>query len=104
MASSSPRRTSWPGRVAAVPPRAWRGGGADRRPRWGAGGGRRRRPPQAHARFGRRSAVEVVEVVPDSPAADAGLRPEDLLLDVDGQAVERVEDLQRILSAEMIGR
>ena len=78
--------------------------GRVRRAYRGIAGGPRPLPPHARERFGRRSAVEVVEVVPDSPAADAGLRAEDLLLDVDGSPVERVEDLQRILSAEMIGR
>ena len=77
--------------------------GRVRRAYLGIAGGPRPLPPQARTRFGRRSAVEVVEVVPGSPAADAGLRPEDLLLDVAGSPVERVEDLQRLMSAEMIG-
>jgi S1-C subfamily serine protease len=78
--------------------------GRVRRAYLGIAGGPRPLPPQARARFGRRSAVEVVEVMPDSPAADAGLRPEDLVLDVAGARVERVEDLQRLLTAEMIGQ
>src|SRR5205814_2025563 len=61
-------------------------------------------PPQARGRYGRRSAVEVVEVVEQSPASRAGLRAEDLLLEVDGLPIERVEDLQRLLTAERIGR
>jgi serine protease Do len=77
--------------------------GRVRRAYLGIAGGPRPLPPQARERFGRRSAVEVVEVVPDSPAAAAGLRPEDLVLDVAGAPVERVEDLQRVLTAEMIG-
>jgi S1-C subfamily serine protease len=78
--------------------------GRVRRAYLGIAGGPRPLPPQARSRFGRRSAVEVVEVVPGSPAAEAGLRAEDLLLDVSGSPVERVEDLQRLLTAEMIGR
>jgi S1-C subfamily serine protease len=78
--------------------------GRVRRAYLGIAGGPRPLPPQARARFGRRSAVEVVEVMPDSPAAKAGLRPEDLVLDVAGAPVERVEDLQRLLGAEMIGQ
>jgi S1-C subfamily serine protease len=78
--------------------------GRVRRAYLGIAGGPRPLPPQARTRFGRRSAVEVVEVVPDSPAAEAGLRAEDLLLEVSGTPVERVEDLQRLLTAEMIGR
>ena len=78
--------------------------GRVRRAYLGIAGGPRPLPPQARTRFGRRSAVEVVEVVPDSPADNAGLRPEDLLLDVGGEPVERVEDLQRLLGADKIGR
>jgi S1-C subfamily serine protease len=78
--------------------------GRVRRAYLGIAGGPRPLPPQARTRFGRRSAVEVVEVVPGSPAAEAGLRAEDLLLEVSGSPVERVEDLQRLLTAEMIGR
>ena len=39
-----------------------------------------------------------------TPADKAGLRAEDLLLEVSGSPVERVEDLQRLLTAEMIGQ
>jgi S1-C subfamily serine protease len=78
--------------------------GRVRRAYLGIAGGPRPLPPQARNRFGRRSAVEVVEVVPGSPAAEAGLRAEDLLLEVSGSPVERVEDLQRLLTAEMIGQ
>jgi serine protease Do len=46
----------------------------------------------------------VIDVVPGSPADAAGLRPEDLLVSVDAVPVERVEDLQRLMSSELIGR
>ena len=49
------------------------------------------------------SCVEVVEVVDDSPADRAGLRPEDLILEVNGTPTSRVEDLQRLMVAELIG-
>jgi S1-C subfamily serine protease len=52
----------------------------------------------------RQSGVEIVEVVPGSPAAAAGLRPEDLVLDVDGVAIESARDLQRLMAAERIGK
>jgi serine protease Do len=65
----------------------------------GIAGGGRPLPP----RFGRRGGVEVVEVVPDSPAAGAGLRAEDLLLAVNGAAVEDVSDLLRALTGDLIG-
>jgi S1-C subfamily serine protease len=38
------------------------------------------------------------------PAAAAGIRPEDLILDVDGVPRASVDDLQRIMTGEVIGR
>ena len=60
-------------------------------------------PPQARELAARRTCIEVVEVVPDSPAGEAGIRPEDLILEVDGVPLTRVEDLQRLMVAELIG-
>jgi S1-C subfamily serine protease len=77
--------------------------GRVRRAYLGIAGGPRPLPPQARALASGDSCVEVVEVVPGSPAAYAGLRPEDLILEVDGMRVERVEDLQRLMVAERIG-
>jgi S1-C subfamily serine protease len=41
--------------------------------------------------------------VEGSPAAAAGLRPEDLIVEVDGTPVEGVDDLQRLMAGERIG-
>jgi S1-C subfamily serine protease len=78
--------------------------GRVRRAYLGIAGGPRPLPPHARERYGRRSAVEVVEIVPESPAARAGLRAEDLLLELNGTALTRVEDLQRLLAADLIGK
>jgi S1-C subfamily serine protease len=78
--------------------------GRVRRAYLGIAGGPRPLPPHARSRYGRRSAVEVSEVVPDSPAERSGFRGEDLLLEVDGTPIERVEDLQRLMTAELIGK
>jgi S1-C subfamily serine protease len=78
--------------------------GRVRRAYLGIGGGMRPLPPRVAARIGRRRGVEIVDVVPGSPAALAGLRPEDLILSVDGKPVERVDDLQRLMVGETIGR
>ena len=43
-------------------------------------------------------------MVPGSPAAAAGLRTGDLILDVDGHAVADAGDLQRLMLDEAIGR
>jgi S1-C subfamily serine protease len=77
--------------------------GRVRRAYLGIAGGARPLPPQARAQSARDTCVEVVEVVPGSPAELAGLRPEDLILEVDGTPIERVEDLQRLMVAELIG-
>jgi S1-C subfamily serine protease len=78
--------------------------GRVRRAYIGIAGGPRPLPPRAAASWGRRNAVEVVEVLPDSPAERAGIRPGDLLVEVDGQRVEDAADLQRMMVAELIGR
>ena len=78
--------------------------GRVRRAYLGIAGGPRPLPPRVRPRFEIESAVEVVEVLPDSPAARAGLRPEDLIVSVDGHPTESVYDLQRLMVAELIGR
>ena len=69
----------------------------------GIAGGPRPVPPRLASELGRRNAVEVVEVVGDSPAAHAGLRPEDLIVALDGTPVSSAGDLQRLMTEERIG-
>ena len=78
--------------------------GRFRRAYIGIAGGSRPLPPRVAARLGRQSAIEVVEVVDGSPAHSAGLRAEDLIVEVDGIAVEQVNDLQRLMAGELIGQ
>ena len=78
--------------------------GRFRRAYLGIASGRRPLPPRAAAAVDRRFGVEVIEIVPGSPAAAAGLRHEDLILDVDGVPVEQPGDLQRLMISERIGR
>jgi serine protease Do len=78
--------------------------GRVRRAYVGIAGGPRPLPPRARAELGVESAVEVVEVVPDGPADRAGIRAEDLLIEVDGTQVDDVNELQRLMVAELIGR
>jgi len=77
--------------------------GRFRRAYLGIAGGPRPLPPRLAAELGRRDCVEVVNVVEGSPAALGGMRPEDLIVAVDGMAVERVDDLQRLMAGELIG-
>ena len=77
--------------------------GRVRRAYLGVAGGPRPVPPQARAEAGSATCVEVVEIVRGSPAERAGLRAEDLILAVNGTQVTRVEDLQRLMAADLIG-
>ena len=78
--------------------------GRVRRAYIGIVGGSRPLPPRVSSRLGREKGIEVVEVVEGSPAARAGLRPEDLIVAVDGEPMGDVGDLQRLMVAERIGR
>jgi S1-C subfamily serine protease len=79
------------------------GEGRVRRAFIGIVGGARPLPPRFASQNGG-TAVEVVEVVEGSPAAQAGLRPEDLIVEVDGRSMSDVGELQRLMVAESIGR
>ncbi len=78
--------------------------GRVRRAYIGIAGGPRPLPPQARLRLDRQAGLEVVEVAPDSPAERAGLRPEDLIVDMGERAVERADDVQRLMNEAAIDR
>jgi S1-C subfamily serine protease len=78
--------------------------GRYRRAYLGVGGGERPLPPRLVREVGRRSCVEVVEIVEGGPADRAGLRVGDLVLALDATPIERVYDLQRAMVGELIGR
>jgi len=54
--------------------------------------------------LGRRQALEVVQLLEGSPAAAAGVRPGDLIVELNGSPVEGVGDLQRLLDGEAVGK
>ena len=78
--------------------------GRVRRAYLGVVGGPRPLPPRMARDRGQGQAIEVVQVVPGSPADRAGLRSEDLIVEVNGIAVTGMEDLQRMTDAGVIGR
>jgi len=49
------------------------------------------------------SAVRVIEVTRDSPAARAGIESGDVIVQLDGNACESLDDLHRLLTEERIG-
>jgi S1-C subfamily serine protease len=70
----------------------------------GIAAGPRPLPPHARVRVGRPAGVEIIEVSAGSPAQRGGLRAEDLIIELDGQAIERVDDVQKAMTHEAIGR
>jgi S1-C subfamily serine protease len=77
--------------------------GRFRRAYLGIAGGTRPLPPRLARSLGREAGVEVVQVVEGTPAAAAGLLPEDLIVELDGTPVAGVLDIQRLMVGERIG-
>jgi S1-C subfamily serine protease len=71
--------------------------GRVRRAHLGVAGGSRPIPPRWAAKIGRDKGLEVVEVIKGSPAESAGLRPGDIIIEVDGRPVESPRDVQRLM-------
>jgi S1-C subfamily serine protease len=78
--------------------------GRVRRAYLGVVGGSRPLPPVLAHDLGRARALEVVQLLDASPAATAGVRPGDLIVELDGRPIEGVGDLQRLLVGELVGR
>ena len=78
--------------------------GRVRRAFLGVVGGTRPLRPALAARLGRRRGLEVVQLLDGSPAAAAGVRAGDLIVELDGRPVEGVGDLQRLMVGEVVGR
>ncbi|MEX0832439.1 MAG: trypsin-like peptidase domain-containing protein [Actinomycetota bacterium] len=78
--------------------------GRYRRAFLGVAGGPRPLPPRVSQESGRKRGVEVVQVVGGSPADKAGIRTEDVIIEVDGESVEDVGRLQRLMGGDAIGR
>ena len=78
--------------------------GRVRRAQIGAAVAPRALPPAAAERLGRSGGVQLLQVLEDSPAQRAGLRPGDLLIELDGEQVPDANALQRLMVQERIGR
>jgi S1-C subfamily serine protease len=61
-------------------------------------------PPHLVERIGQRRGLRLVEVVPGSPAGQAGLYVGDIMLSAGGKPVHGVQDVQRLMLGQAIGR
>lgn len=78
--------------------------GRVRRAYLGITGGARPLPPRIATALTRTHGVEVVEVMPGSPAAAAGIRPEDVIVDMDEAPIGDAGALQTLMTGRRIGR
>jgi S1-C subfamily serine protease len=78
--------------------------GRFRRAYLGIAGGPRPLPPRLARELGRKSGVEIAQVVEGGPADLAGMCVEDLIVELEGTPIEGMDDLQRVVVGEVIGR
>ncbi|MGH8906872.1 MAG: S1C family serine protease [Egibacteraceae bacterium] len=78
--------------------------GRVRRAYLGIAGGSRPLPPRAVHSTARQRGIEILSIVEGSPAAAAGLRPEDIVVTIDGMPTERVGALQQLMTDQRIGK
>jgi S1-C subfamily serine protease len=77
--------------------------GRVRRAWLGVAGAQQTLPPELARRLGRRSGLQVAQVIPASPAT-AGLRAGDIVVAVDGRPIPSATDLQRLMVEDAIGK
>lgn len=77
--------------------------GRVRRSYLGIAGGPRPVPPRLARVVQRDVAIEVVHVMEGSPAHKAGLKPEDLILEIGGEIMHGMEDVQRAVDGAPAG-
>jgi S1-C subfamily serine protease len=78
--------------------------GRVRRAYLGVVGGTRRLAPRLAERLGRRTGLEVVQLLDGSPAAAAGMRAGDVIVSIGDRGIAGVGDLQRALVGELVDR
>jgi S1-C subfamily serine protease len=60
--------------------------------------------PRERTATGHESGLAVAQVIADGPAARAGIRADDVILEIDGTPVTTAADLQRVMGPDAIGR
>ncbi len=61
-------------------------------------------PPPLATRLNQKTGMRIEQVVSEGPAAKAGLRPGDLLVSANGDAVTSAQSLQRLMLGDAIGQ
>lgn len=59
---------------------------------------------QQHLGLDTTDGVVVLDVIEDSPAAEAGLQPYDVILEIDQEPIENIDDLSRVIGEKEIGQ
>ena len=77
--------------------------GRVRRGYLGIAGGTRPLPRAIADRLERKAGIEILEVLAESPAAKAGLKPGDMIVEVERAAVAKAGDLQRLMVGAALG-
>jgi S1-C subfamily serine protease len=77
--------------------------GRVRRARLGIACSARPLPPAARAQWGDEPAVQVEHVEDGSPAAAAGMRGQDIVVELAGRRMTGVADVQRVLEQDLVG-
>jgi S1-C subfamily serine protease len=77
--------------------------GRVRRAYVGLAGGTRALPPRAANELDQQFGLEVVEIVPESPAERAGLKAEDIVIAIDGAKISDAGDVQKLMTEDRIG-
>jgi S1-C subfamily serine protease len=80
------------------------GEGRVRRGYLGIAGGTKPLPRAVADRLARKAGIEILEVLADSPAAKAGLKAGDMIVEVDEAPVAKAGDLQRLMVGAVVGR
>ncbi len=78
--------------------------GRVRRAYLGIAGGTRPLPPPVARVVGRESGFAVSSVVVGSPASNAGLRPNDVIVQIDDVVIDDVARLQQLMTGDRVGR
>jgi S1-C subfamily serine protease len=78
--------------------------GRVRRGHLGVAGASRTLPPATTAILGVERGLGVIEVLAGSPAAAAGMRPGDLIIEANGRPIRDAGDLQRLLVGDAVDR